>query len=113
MRKAVEEGAMTRESADMVAVSLVELPVGTELPSSDGGMSGPKFRVWSDSNEFSLDVEGRDGLAEALRQAVENGEISQKMADEILTMLLSGENEISQKMADEILTLLSGENVGN
>ena len=113
LSQAVEEGAMTRESADMVAVSLVELPVGTELSSSDGGVSGPKFRVWSDSNEFSLDVEGRDGLAEALRQAVENGEISQKMADEILTMLLSGENEISQKMADEILTLLSDENVGN
>ena len=96
LSQAVEEGAMTRESADMVAVSLVDLPVG------DGGISGPKFRVWSDSNEFSLDVEGRDGLAEALRQA-----------DEILTMLLSGENEISQKMADEILTLLSDENVGN
>ena len=112
LRQAVEEGAMTRESADMVAVSLVELPVGTELSSSDGGMSGPKFRVWSDSNEFSLDVEGRDRLAEALRQAVENGEISQKMADEILTLLISGENEISQEIADEILTLLSGENVG-
>ena len=91
LRQAVEEGAMTRESADMVATSFVELPVGTELSSDDGGMSGPKFRVWSDSNEFSLDAEGRDGLAEALRQAVADGEISQEIADDILT-LLSGEN---------------------
>ncbi len=112
LRQAVEEGAMTRESADMVATSFVELPVGTALSSDDGGMSDPRFRVWSDSNEFSLDVEGRDGLADALRQAVADGEISQKMADDILTLLLSGENEISQEIADDILTLLSGENTG-
>ena len=91
LRQAVEEGAMTRESADMVKTSFVELPAGTALSPSDGEMSDPKFRAWSDSNEFSLDVESRDGLAEALRQAVDDGEISQEIADEILT-LLSGKN---------------------
>ena len=113
LSQAVEEGAMTRESADMVKMSFVELPVGKALSSDDVGMSDPKFRVWSDSNEFSLDVEGRDGLAEALRQSVADGEISQKMADEILAVLLSGENEISQEIENEIQTLLSDENTGS
>ena len=74
LRQAVEEGAIAQESADEITMSFVELPSGATPPSY--ARHNPPI--------FSVSVEDESGLADALMQAVEEGVITQEMADRIL-----------------------------
>lgn len=74
LKQAVEDGAIAQRLADDITMSFVELPSGTALPSSS--RHNPQI--------FTVSVEGESGLADALKQAVAEGVITQEMADRIL-----------------------------
>ncbi len=74
LKQALDDGVITQGLADDITMSFVKLPDGTELPSS----------TWHNPPTFSVSVKGESGLSDALRQAVEQGVISQETADRIL-----------------------------
>lgn len=97
MRQAVEEGAIDQEAADEVVQVFNEWRAGS---SAEEAGEIVKVSVRYDSSPtFSLEVaEGVDAalLADAVRQAVEEGLIAQEMADQILQSL---DDENVQKKA--------------
>ena len=80
MRQAVDEVAIDRDTADEILRAYEELADGAP-PSSNGLM----ISVWNAGKSFSAEDAG--DLAEAMRQAVANGEIDQEVADEVLRTL--------------------------
>ena len=74
LRQALEEGAIDQGLADEITMSFVKFPSGTALPSS--AQHNPPI--------FTVSVEGESGLADALKQAVAEGVITQETADRIL-----------------------------
>ena len=74
LKQAVDDGVVDQGLADEITMSFVELPSGTALPSS--AQHNPPI--------FTVSVEGESGLADALKQAVAEGVITQETADRIL-----------------------------
>ena len=74
LKQAVDDGMIAQGLADDITMSFVKLPSGTALPSS----------AWHNSPIFTASVEGESGLADALKQAVAEGVITQETADRIL-----------------------------
>ena len=74
LRQAAEEKVIDQGLADEITMSFVELPPGTALPSS----------ARHNPPTFTVSVEGESGLADALKQAVAEGVITQETADRIL-----------------------------
>ena len=92
LAQAVEEGVMEQksadkivmsfdESADRAALSPDELPSVKTLSLKNGELDEVATYTWQDSDMLSF--EGENGLADALRQAVEERAIDQGLADEI------------------------------
>ena len=92
LAQAVEEGVMERESADKIVMSFDEsagkavlspdeLPSVKTLSLKNGELGEVATYTWQDSDMLSF--EGENGLADALRQAVEERAIDQGLADEI------------------------------
>ena len=93
LRQAVEEGMMDQESSDKIVVSFDEsadkaalspdeLPFVKTLSLKSGEPGEVTTYTWQDSDTLSFD--GENGLADALKQAVAEGVITQEMADRIL-----------------------------
>ena len=74
MQKAVEEGAISQETADEVTRAFNGLPASAP----------PSMMVSVSHSSEIFPATGADGLADAMRQAVEEGVIDQEAADQIV-----------------------------
>ena len=74
LKQAVDDGMIAQGLADDITMSFVKLPSETALPSS----------AWHNPPIYTVSVEGESGLADALKQAVAEGVITQETADRIL-----------------------------
>ena len=79
LKQAVDDGVIARGLADDITMSFAKLPSGTVLPSS----------AWHNPPIFTVSVEGENGLADALKQAVAEGVITQETAERILERSLT------------------------
>ena len=110
MRQAVEEGVLGQEGADQIAQAF------SGSSSSANGESGVEMAIATNNYSYTYEVRG-GGLAEAMRQAVEEGEIPAENEDVAWHRYsFSGENGIadalrqavedgviSQEIADEMI----------
>ena len=79
LKQALDDGVIAQGLADDITMSFAKLPPETALPSS----------AWHNPPIFTVSVEGENGLADALKQAVAEGVITQETADRILERSLT------------------------
>ena len=82
LREAVDDGVIARETADQIIQSHEELTAGTP-PSADGEVE-VKVVTSEGHAPKTFSVVGAGSLAEALREAVDDGVIAQETADQII-----------------------------
>ena len=76
LRQAVEEGVLDQEGADQIAQAF------SESPPSANGEPAVEMAISTKSHSYTFEA-GEDGIAETLRQAVEDGEIPEEIAYQI------------------------------